>query len=169
MCNISINLLWIIDPGYLNFFVLATTSSPIATSWPTPCSLPLKLHLKYSIFVRLIRNPLLSRTTLYSSNLVLASSLVSATNTISSAKSMHHDTVFHIDLEISSRMTANRKGLSVDPWCKPTPTGKDFVIPTGVCMLVDAPSYMSRIASIWLHETPLASRLAQMVHRDMLS
>ena len=117
-------------------------------SVPSCCSLPLKLHLKYSVFVRLIRNPCLSKTVLHSSYLVLASSLVSATNTILSVNSMYYGTLSQIDLESLSMITTKRKGLSVDPLCKPTLTGKDFVIPTGVCMLVDALSYMSRIASI---------------------
>ena len=36
-------------------------------------------------------------------------------------------------------------------------------------MLVDAPLYMSRVASIWLRENPLGSRFSQMVYRGMLS
>ena len=39
---------------------------------------------------------------------------------------MHHGTISQIDIKILSRITANRKGLSIDPWCKLTPTGKDF-------------------------------------------
>ena len=67
---------------------------------------------------------------------------------------MHHGTVFQIDLENSSIMTAKRNGLSVDPCCKPTLTRNESVIPTGVCMLVDAPLYMSRAALILLREIP---------------
>ena len=40
--------------------------------------------------------------------------------------------------------------------------------PTGVRMLVDAPLYMSRVASIWIRESPLASKLSQMIYRSML-
>ena len=50
---------------------------------------------------------------------------------------MHHGTVSQMDLEIPSIMTVKMKGHSVDPLCSPTLIGKNSVIPTGVCMLVN--------------------------------
>src|SRR5688572_2892400 len=102
-----------IDPKYLN---LHATPSPTLVIYGSPIKfVPLKLHRKYSIFVRLMRNPLPSKASLHSSNLLLAFSLVSAAKTKSSTKIMHHGTLSHKDLEISSIMIVKTKGFSVDP------------------------------------------------------
>ena len=137
----------------MNLVVNVTISSPMVTSNSLIHYVPLKWHRKYPVFVRLMRNPLPPKTALYFSNLLLTSSLDSTTNMLSSANKMPYGTIFQIDLEISTI------GLSVNPWCRPTLTRNDSIIPP-VFMLINTLLYMSCITLMYLYETPLVLRLS---------
>ena len=149
MRNISIIFLITlnINPKYLNFFVLVTTSSPMVTSGSPIRDAILKSHHKYFAFIYDLCATLY--LPLISSNLWLTSSLVFATNMISSTNNIHYGTISHINLEISFIMTVKMKGLSTDSWYRPTLSRKDFVISAGVWMLVDTLSFISHIVSMY--------------------
>ncbi|KAK9151116.1 hypothetical protein Syun_009425 [Stephania yunnanensis] len=79
-----------IDPRYLKWFTLGTSTSP---NFTTPSSQYLVFpnsQCMYLVFVLLNLKPLDSNVFLQSSNFLFTPSLVSSTKTISSANNIYH-------------------------------------------------------------------------------
>ncbi|GJU29999.1 hypothetical protein Tco_1173588 [Tanacetum coccineum] len=98
--------LWIIDPRYLNesFGDKILYPIKISTSLLWAISMPLKSHLRYSVFSQLTLRPLSFRASLQFSSMLFKPSTDSKTRTISSVKIMHHEMYSCIPLDSSSRI-----------------------------------------------------------------
>ena len=116
----------IVDPKYLNSFILSAFVSSIFT---VLLSFPPFMH-RYSIFDLLIFIPLLFNAYLQNSSLRSTFSLVSSQITISSANSIVHGGSLLSSSVSLFVITANRNGLNADSWCSPILTLKLSVVPT---------------------------------------
>ena len=126
-------------PKFLNSFTFGTFVSSIFT---VSLSFPPFMH-RDSVFNLLTFIPLLSNAYLQHSNLCSTSSLVFSQVTISSANNIVYGGSLLTLSVIPSIITANRKGLNVDPWCSPTLMLNFSVVPIAHITTVLLPVYIS--------------------------